>query len=67
MEQKLRPCVLVFAGLDPSGGAGNSADIDAIGAVGAHALPVVTALTVQDNDRVYAVNPVGDAIIARQA
>ena len=67
MEQKLRPCVLVFAGLDPSGGAGISADIDAIGAVGAHALPVVTALTVQDNDRVYAVNPVGDAIIARQA
>ena len=67
MEQKSRPCVLVFSGLDPSGGAGISADIDAIGAVGAHALPVVTALTVQDNDRVYAVNPVGDAVIARQA
>ena len=67
MEQKKRPCVLVFAGLDPSGGAGISADIDAIGAVGAHALPVVTALTVQDNDRVYAVNPVDASVIAHQA
>ncbi len=67
MKQELRPCVLVFAGLDPSGGAGISADIDAIGATGAHALPVITALTVQDNDRVYAVNPVDDSIIAQQA
>lgn len=67
MKQDFRPCVLVFAGLDPSGGAGISADIDAIRAVGAHALPVVTALTVQDNDRVYAVNPVEASVIARQA
>lgn len=67
MKQNPRPCVLVFAGLDPSGGAGISADIDAIGAVGAHALPVVTALTVQDNDRVYAVNPVDASVIAQQA
>jgi thiazole synthase len=34
-----RPCVLVFAGLDPSGGAGIAADMQAIGAQGAHALP----------------------------
>lgn len=62
-----RPCVLVFSGLDPSGGAGIQADIEAIGAAGAHALSVITALTVQDNDRVYAVNPVDATIIARQA
>ncbi|MGN0918084.1 MAG: hydroxymethylpyrimidine/phosphomethylpyrimidine kinase [Oxalobacter sp.] len=67
MERNTRPCVLVFAGLDPSGGAGISADIDAVGAVGAHALPVITALTVQDNDRVYAVNPVDASVIAHQA
>jgi len=62
-----RPCVLVFAGLDPSGGAGISADIAAIAAMGAHALPIITALTVQDNDRVFAVNPVDAKIFHRQA
>ncbi|MDB5797203.1 MAG: hydroxymethylpyrimidine/phosphomethylpyrimidine kinase [Paucimonas sp.] len=62
-----RACVLVFAGLDPSGGAGIQADITAIGAFGAHALPIVTTLTVQDNDRVYAVHPVDADIIRRQA
>ena len=62
-----RRSVLVFAGLDPSGGAGISADIEAIGAMGAHALPIVTALTVQNNDRVFAVNPVDAAILRHQA
>jgi hydroxymethylpyrimidine/phosphomethylpyrimidine kinase len=63
----MRPCVLVFAGLDPSGGAGIQADIEAIAAQGAHALPVVTALTVQDNERVHEVVPVDAALLARQA
>jgi hydroxymethylpyrimidine/phosphomethylpyrimidine kinase len=59
--------VLVFAGLDPSGGAGLAADIAAIGAMGAHALPVATALTVQDNERVHEVVPVDTALLVRQA
>lgn len=67
VSSQTRPCVLVFSGLDPSGGAGVQADIEAIGAAGAHALSVITALTVQDNDRVFAVNPVEADIIARQA
>jgi len=62
-----RPCVLVFAGLDPSGGAGIQADIEAIAAQGAHALTVVTALTVQDNNRVREVVPVDAGLLARQA
>ncbi len=61
------PSVLVFAGLDPSGGAGIAADIEAIAAQGAHALPIVTALTVQDNNRVCEVQPVDAALIERQA
>jgi hydroxymethylpyrimidine/phosphomethylpyrimidine kinase len=63
----VRPCVLVFAGLDPSGGAGIQADIEAIGAQGAHALSVVTALTVQDNERVHEVAAVDSALLKRQA
>jgi hydroxymethylpyrimidine/phosphomethylpyrimidine kinase len=62
-----RPAVLVFAGADPSGGAGIAADILAIAALGAHALPVITALTVQDNDRVFEVLPVDADVVRRQA
>ena len=63
----MRPCVLVFSGLDPSGGAGIQADIEAIAAQGAHALPIVTALTVQDNERVIDVVPVDAGLLVRQA
>jgi hydroxymethylpyrimidine/phosphomethylpyrimidine kinase len=59
--------VLVFAGLDPGGGAGLAADIESIAAMGAHALPVATALTVQDNERVFEVAPVDTALVVRQA
>jgi hydroxymethylpyrimidine/phosphomethylpyrimidine kinase len=67
METSLRPCVLVCAGLDPSGGAGIQADIEAISAQGAHALPLVTALTVQDNNAVREVVPIDAGILRRQA
>ena len=66
MMRSKRPCVLVFAGLDPSGGAGIQADIQAIAAMGAHALPIVTTLTVQDNDRVYGITPVDPRIVQQQ-
>jgi hydroxymethylpyrimidine/phosphomethylpyrimidine kinase len=41
------PRVLVVAGLDPSGGAGLLADLEALGAVGAAGWAVATALTAQ--------------------
>ena len=63
----MRHTVLVFAGLDPSGGAGLAADIVSIAAQGAHALPVITALTVQDNDRVFGVEAVAPELLRRQA
>ena len=62
-----RPAVLVFAGVDPSGGAGMVADVQAIAALGAHALAVVTVLTVQDNDRVHALHPVAAELVRQQA
>jgi hydroxymethylpyrimidine/phosphomethylpyrimidine kinase len=61
-----RPAVLVFAGSDPGGGAGLQADMQAIGALGCHALTVVTALTVQDNDRVFEIHPVSAQLVQRQ-
>ena len=62
-----QPTVLVFSGLDPSGGAGIAADLAAIAAQGVHALPIVTALTVQDQNRVYGVESVDAALLLRQA
>lgn len=62
-----RPTVLVFAGLDPSGGAGLAADICAIQAMGAHAMPVMTVLTAQDNNRVYGISAVSDEWVRQQA
>ena len=67
MDPAPRACVLVCAGLDPSGGAGIQADIEAISAQGAHALPLVTALTVQDNNGVREVEPVDAGLLLRQA
>lgn len=59
--------VLVFSGLDPSGGAGMQADIPAITTVGAHPFTVATALTAQDNVTVYGVKAVDPEFIALQA
>jgi hydroxymethylpyrimidine/phosphomethylpyrimidine kinase len=46
------PVVMVIGGMDPSGGAGLGADIQTLAALGCHAAPVVTALTVQDTTAV---------------
>lgn len=61
------PCVLVFSGSDPSGGAGMQADIPAISALACHPLSVPTALTVQDNVSVFAVHPLDAQLIRHQA
>lgn len=61
-----KPHVLVLAGLDPSGGAGIQADIQAITALGCHPLPVLTCLTVQDTHNVYGAEPVDADLIHRQ-
>ncbi|KAF3997362.1 bifunctional hydroxymethylpyrimidine kinase/phosphomethylpyrimidine kinase [Glaciimonas immobilis] len=61
------PCVLIFSGSDPSGGAGLQADITAIAAQGAHPMSVVTVLTVQDNQHVFGVYPVAADLVRQQA
>jgi hydroxymethylpyrimidine/phosphomethylpyrimidine kinase len=62
-----RPTVLVFAGLDPTGGAGLQADIEAVGSMGGHALPVATAITAQDTHDVKSCTPVSVMSIIEQA
>lgn len=48
MKPNNPPVVLVFAGNDPTGGAGLQADVQALASLGCHTAPVVTAITVQD-------------------
>jgi hydroxymethylpyrimidine/phosphomethylpyrimidine kinase len=60
------PTVLCLSGHDPAGGAGVHADIEAIAAQGAHALTVITALTVQDSRNVARVQAVDAGLLAEQ-
>lgn len=63
----MRPTVLCFSGLDPSGGAGLQADIEAVGAAGSHAAIACTALTIQDSQRVYGFETVSPTLLDAQA
>jgi hydroxymethylpyrimidine/phosphomethylpyrimidine kinase len=61
------PAVLVFAGTDPTGGAGLQADILTLASMGCHPLSVVTAVTVQDTVGVDDYLPIDPEWIADQA
>ena len=61
------PVVLTFSGHDATGGAGISADIEAITSQGCHAATVITCLTVQDSIDVSALIPVDEDIIIQAA
>ncbi len=67
MNQHKIPVVMTLAGNDPTGGAGIQADIEAIASMGAHAAPVITALTVQDTLNVMRLEPVDATVIIEQA
>lgn len=60
------PNVLCLSGHDPSGGAGIHADIEAVGALGGHALTAITAYTVQDTDNVRRVSAAPPIWLAAQ-
>jgi hydroxymethylpyrimidine/phosphomethylpyrimidine kinase len=61
------PIVLCFSGLDPSGGAGLQADIEALQSIGAHAAVVATTLTAQDTINVKDIFCVPPTLIIEQA
>ncbi|MFW1857839.1 hydroxymethylpyrimidine/phosphomethylpyrimidine kinase [Acinetobacter defluvii] len=63
----MRPTVLCFSGLDPSGGAGIQADIEAIGQSGAHAAIACTALTIQNSQRVFGFEATSKELLLAQA
>ena len=67
MTESKTPVVLCFSGLDPSGGAGILADIEAISSQGALCAPIITAATVQDTQDVMSFAPMPSDLIIEQA
>ena len=63
----MRPVVLCFSGLDPSGGAGLQADIEAVGQAGAHAAIACTALTIHNSQHVFGFEACAADLVAAQA
>ena len=61
------PIVLVFAGNDPTGGAGLQADAEALLSMGCHPAPVVTAVTVQDTFGLRSFTAMDPALVTAQA
>ena len=61
------PSVMVFAGLDPSGGAGLAADIETIASMGCHTAPLATALTVQNTENARRFVPTNNMLLIEQA
>lgn len=58
--------VLTIAGSDPSGGAGIQADLKTMCALGVYGMSVITAVTVQNTHKVYAVQEIRPDIVAGQ-
>lgn len=60
------PIVLAISGLDPSGGAGIQADIEALASMGCHTAPIITALTAQNTRGASGYQATDPALIAHQ-
>ncbi|MDE1461838.1 bifunctional hydroxymethylpyrimidine kinase/phosphomethylpyrimidine kinase [Spartinivicinus poritis] len=60
------PVIVCFSGLDPTGGAGIQADIEAIKANGGHCASLITSLTVQNTHNVKQLEPINTSLLAEQ-
>ena len=65
-DQGHRPIVWTIAGSDPSAGAGLQADLKTMYGLGAYACTVVSALTVQNTNGVFAIAPVAPELLRDQ-
>ena len=66
MKRHSADTVLLFSGLDPSGAAGVSADIETINQFGITSLPIITTLTVQNTQNVTFLEATNNSLIQAQ-
>ena len=62
----MKPVALTIAGSDPSGGAGIQADLKTFHQFGVYGMSVLTLLTVQNTQRVSAVEPLAARLVREQ-
>lgn len=68
MQEATAPaCVMTFNANDPSGAGGLGGDIATIAAMGAHALPVVTAILLRDTAEVFDQHEIDSDAVVEQA
>ncbi len=60
-------CVMCFNASDPSGASGLAGDIATVAAMGAHALPIVTAIVMRDTADVFDQHDIDPEAVAEQA
>jgi hydroxymethylpyrimidine/phosphomethylpyrimidine kinase len=60
-------CVMCFNASDPSGASGLAGDIATISAMGAHALPIVTAIVMRDTADIFDQHDIDPEAVAEQA
>src|SRR5947208_1084798 len=60
-------CVMTFNASDPSGAGGVAGDVATIAAMGAHALPVMTAVMLRDTAEIFSHTPLEADTIVEQA
>ena len=60
-------CVMSFNASDPSGAGGLAGDVATIAAMGAHALPVVTAIVLRDTAEVFDHSAIDADVVVEQA
>jgi hydroxymethylpyrimidine/phosphomethylpyrimidine kinase len=58
--------ILIVAGSDPTAGAGVQADLKTVTALGGYAMTVISAITVQDTNKVFKVKPMPADLVAQQ-
>jgi hydroxymethylpyrimidine/phosphomethylpyrimidine kinase len=66
ITDRIKPCVLVIAGHDPSGGAGIQADIETLSSLGCVPLTIVSALTAQNTEKFAGLTATEPSFLARQ-
>src|SRR5688572_10231142 len=60
-------CVMSFNASDPSGAGGLAGDVSTIAAMGAHALPIVTAIVMRDTAEIFDQHALEPEVVAEQA
>ncbi len=63
----IKPSVMCFSGLDPTGGAGIQADIETLFSIGCHCTPIITALTVQNTQNASSLVATEPTLLVQQA